>query len=334
VHGREGLRELYLLTVADLSTTSPTSMTKWKARMLDELFIAADRVLSGTDTSDAERLSRVRTEVRASASAELDAAFLDEYVNTMPERYLLSNTPKEIAAHAEVALRARRSPVTAALVPSRHPDVAELCVVVGDKSPEPGLFVVTKDRPGLLAAITAAIAANGFEVHAAEIHSRALPGGGVQAVDLFFIRGQLAGGRGVEQALPKLENDLRRVLGGEVTPRELAKRQSSSRWSERPSPTVTTEVVIDNRASSRYTVIEVLTKDRPGVLFALAEALHQLGSSIAIAKINTEGTKVVDVFYVTTEEGTKLDVEAAEKTRQGLLTALTPSKPSAHAVSS
>ena len=36
VHGREGLRDLYLLTVADLSTTSPTSMTSWKARMLDE----------------------------------------------------------------------------------------------------------------------------------------------------------------------------------------------------------------------------------------------------------------------------------------------------------
>jgi [protein-PII] uridylyltransferase len=327
VHGREGLRDLYLLTVADLSTTSPTSMTKWKARMLDELFLAADRMLSGNDTSDAARLARVRKEVRKDANPDLDPAFLEEYMDTMPERYLLSNMPKEIAAHAEVAFRGKLSTVTAAIVPSRHPDVAELCVVVGDKSREPGLCVVTTDRPGLLAAITAAISANGFEVHAAQIHSRALPEGGVQAVDLFFIRGQVAGGEGVEQALPKLESDLRRVLGGEVTPRELAKRRSSSRWSERPSPTVTTEVVIDNRASSRYTVIEVLTKDRPGVLFALAEALHTLGATIAIAKINTEGTKVVDVFYVTTAEGTKLDIARAEETRQGLLAALTPQKP-------
>jgi [protein-PII] uridylyltransferase len=331
VHGREGLRNLYLLTVADISTTSPTSMTKWKARMLDELFLAADRLLSGNDTSDAARLSRVRQEARQSASPELDPAFLDEYMNTMPERYLLANTPGEIAAHAEVALRARRSAVTAALVPSRHPDVAELCVVVGEKSPEPGLCVVTKDRPGLLAAITAAIATNGFEVHAAQIYSRALPDGGVQAVDLFFVRSQVADGQGVEDKLPKLESDLRRVLGGDVTPRELAKRRSSSRWSERPSPVVTTEVVIDNRASSRYTVIEVLTKDRPGVLFALAEALHQLGSTISIAKINTEGTKVVDVFYVTTEDGEKLDMERAEITRRGLLAALAPQKQNEHA---
>src|SRR5262245_33375512 len=47
VHGREGLRDLYLLTVADLSTTSPTSMTSWKARMLDELYLAADAALRG-----------------------------------------------------------------------------------------------------------------------------------------------------------------------------------------------------------------------------------------------------------------------------------------------
>ncbi len=331
VHGRDGLRDLYLLTVADLSTTSPTSMTKWKAGMLDELFLASDRLMSGNDTSESARLARVREEVRLSASPTLEKAFLDEYMDTMPERYLLSNSPREIAAHAEVALRARRSSVTAAIVPSRHPDVAELCVVVGEDSPGPGLCVITKDRPGLLAAITAAIAANGFEVHAAQIHSRTLPDGGIQAVDLFFIRSQLSGGEGVEQALPKLENDLRRVLGGEVTPRELARRRSSSRWSERPSPIVTTEVVIDNRASSRFTVIEVLTKDRPGVLFALAEALHHLGAAITIAKINTEGTKVVDVFYVTTEDGSKLDADRAERTRQGLLSALAPQKPAVQA---
>ena len=47
VHGRAGLYDLYLLTVADLSTTSPTSMTSWKARMLDELYLAADAALGG-----------------------------------------------------------------------------------------------------------------------------------------------------------------------------------------------------------------------------------------------------------------------------------------------
>ena len=59
-----------------------------------------------------------------------------------------------------------------------------------------------------------------------------------------------------------------------------------------------TEVIIDDRASPRHTVIEVFAKDRPGLLYALAKAMHELGLSIALSKINTEGTRVADVFYV------------------------------------
>jgi [protein-PII] uridylyltransferase len=42
------------------------------------------------------------------------------------------------------------------------------------------------------------------------------------------------------------------------------------------------------------------------LLFALSDALHGLGLSIAVAKINTEGTRVADVFYVSDEGGGKL----------------------------
>jgi [protein-PII] uridylyltransferase len=70
---------------------------------------------------------------------------------------------------------------------------------------------------------------------------------------------------------------------------------------------VTTEVAIDNRASAHQTVIEVVTRDRPGLLFALADALHGLGLSIGVAKINTEGNRVADVFYVTEAGGSKVD---------------------------
>jgi [protein-PII] uridylyltransferase len=41
-------------------------------------------------------------------------------------------------------------------------------------------------------------------------------------------------------------------------------------------------------------------------LFCLAHALLQMGLSIWFAKINTEGERVVDVFYVSTRDGHKL----------------------------
>jgi [protein-PII] uridylyltransferase len=61
-------------------------------------------------------------------------------------------------------------------------------------------------------------------------------------------------------------------------------------------------------------VVEVFAKDRPGLLHALAEELHALGLSIALSKINTEGTRVSDVFYVTELDGKK--VRPGERFRQ------------------
>ena len=49
-----------------------------------------------------------------------------------------------------------------------------------------------------------------------------------------------------------------------------------------------------------------MTRDRPGLLYAIADALYRLGLVIAVAKINTEGTRVADVFYVSEASGEKV----------------------------
>ncbi len=330
VNDREGLRDLYLLTVADLSTTSPTSMTSWKARMLDELYLATDEALASAERDSAPTLpSRMldagrdsaftgrsiegggasQRRARAAAEVEREAlagitdeadraarrAFVASYLAGMPERYLLANAPAAIAAHADLAQRAGDAPATIALVPSRHPQAAEICVVAAD-------------RPGLLAAITAAIAASRLEVHAAEIHSRTLPNGAVQAVDLFWVRDRGDGVEGVARSVSKLGRDLSAVLAGEVAATDLARRRGGPARAERASPKVKRQIAIDDRASPRFTVIEVITRDRPGLLFELSSALYDLGLSIAVAKINTEGTRVADVFYVSEAGGGKIAI--------------------------
>jgi [protein-PII] uridylyltransferase len=309
VHGREGLRDLYLLTVADLSTTSPTSMTTWKARMLDDLFLATDAKLSGQPV-DEGRVTRARDQVRAHGRETVPIAFLDHFLASMPERYLLANSSAEIAAHAALAQKAETEPLVAGIVPSRYPEAAELCFIA-------------RDRPGLLAAFTAAIAAARLEVHKAQIHSRTTTDGSVQAVDLFWVRDRVDGVDAAARALPKLERDLKALIAGQIGPRDLVSNRVASPWAERPAPAVKTEVAIDNRASARQTVIEVLTRDRPGLLFALAQALHELGLSIAVAKINTEGNRVADVFYVTEADGSKMNPqERTQEVRAHLMAVL------------
>ncbi|MDP9001308.1 MAG: [protein-PII] uridylyltransferase [Myxococcota bacterium] len=293
VYGREGLRNLYLLTVADVSTTSPTALTSWKAQMLEELYFAAEAHLAGqAPRADAERIDRVYNAVRSLWTGPREA--IDAVLSSLPERYLLANSPESIVEHAR-ALQARAGRAAHVVrVASRHREAIELCVVADD-------------RPGLLASIAAALTANRLEVLTAEVYSHPV-GAEREALDLFWVRDRHRGAGGVEASLPKLAQDLEDVCSGRVNPADLLRERagSTSRWRERPSPAVPTEVLFDNRASPRHTVIEVYAKDRLGLLYTLAEELHRLGLSITLSKINTEGARVADVFYVSESDGSKI----------------------------
>jgi len=65
-------------------------------------------------------------------------------------------------------------------------------------------------------------------------------------------------------------------------------------------------VLIDSRASNRYTVIEVNARDRPALLNALAHALFQSKVTIHSAHIATYGERAVDTFYLTDLTGDKI----------------------------
>jgi [protein-PII] uridylyltransferase len=315
VRGRESLRDLYLLTVADITTTSPTAMTTWKARMLDELYFAADASFAGgaADAVGDERKERVKKAALSLWRGERRE--LEAFLASMPERYLLANAPEAIVAHALVASarEAAQKPVVAALVPSRHPEVGEICVVA-------------EDAPGLLARIAAAITASRLEVLGAQVYSRDA-GGRTEAVDLFWVRDARTGADGLASAMLRLERDLEALVTGETRAEDLLRDRigTASPWRERPSPAVPSEVVVDDRASPRHTVVEVFAKDRPGLLYSLSQALHGLGLSIALSKINTEGTKVADVFYVNELDGSKVAPGARFKAiREALLASITP----------
>jgi [protein-PII] uridylyltransferase len=303
--GGEGLRNLYLLTIADISTTSPTAMTSWKARMLDELYFAAEAHFAGRELpADADRAARARAAVRKASGGAAGAA-LEALLASMPERYLLANAPESIKQHARVVAERGTRAAHVALVGSRHggsEGAAELCVVADD-------------RAGLLASIAAALTANRLEVLEAQVYSRQRgdpvgtgPGRKLEAVDLFWVRDREGGTDGVPGAMQRLARDLDDVCSGRVDAAELlrARAGAASPWRERPSPAVPTEVILDDRASPRHTVVEVFAKDRAGLLYDVAGALHELRVSIALSKINTEGTRVADVFYVSELDGSKV----------------------------
>ncbi|MDD9969735.1 MAG: [protein-PII] uridylyltransferase [Myxococcales bacterium] len=326
MRGREGLRELYLLTVADLSTTSAVAMTQWKRIMLDGLFRASDAYLSGEATAPRSRVDLVQRQARDLWSNAAKADAFDEYLATMPPRYFLANQPAEIVAHAELAINTRGQPVGLSLVPRRQEEETDgelvgLCVVTATRTGAE-LRLVAGDRPGLLASIAAAIAANRFKIRTAQVNSRALSNGEHQAVDLFWVHPD-AQHQPIEDRLARLQRDLSAIIDGKVLPGSLVRSRPPPSWSVRPTPPVFTEVVFDHDGSRSHTIIEVRTEDRPALLFTLASTLHNLDVSIVTAKISTEGKRAVDVFYATETNGEKIGPgERSEEIRSALASAL------------
>ena len=311
------LRDLYVLTVADISTTAPTSMTTWKSRMLDELYGSTDEYLSGKSRS--QSIARARSQLLEQTRGLVATESLEELLRSLPERYLLSNTPHEIAQHAQVVQASRGKRLHIALVPSRHEGVGELCVVTGAATDDGGVG----DRPGLLATIAAALTACKLEILAAQIYTRAGTPAEQRVLDVFWVRDRINGLPGVQAQLPQLERTIDELLSGALTFEEVLRRRTQTRWSERPAPPVATEISIDDTSSSHYTIIEVIAQDRPGLLFTLANALYEARLSIEFAKVNTEGNRVIDIFYVTELDETKISSrERAEQLMNRLKAAL------------
>ncbi|MEO0324049.1 MAG: ACT domain-containing protein, partial [Myxococcota bacterium] len=120
-----------------------------------------------------------------------------------------------------------------------------------------------------------------------------------------------------------VNKDLRGLFEGATDAETLHRSARPQAWDQRRRPDVATQVVVDNAASPRFTVVDVFTRDGVGVLHHIASALHQAGVRIALSKVNTEGERVADVFYVTDERGEKLARPRREALREELTTRVT-----------
>jgi [protein-PII] uridylyltransferase len=127
----------------------------------------------------------------------------------------------------------------------------------------------------------------------------------------------------VGRQVGRLEQQLRALLRGELDPVEVATgKPSQPPWSVRPTPPVATKVNVDNRSATNHTVIEVITRDRRALLFWLARTIQQAGLSIDLAKVNTEGERVADVFYVVDESRGKMDDARFNEIRERIFTTI------------
>jgi [protein-PII] uridylyltransferase len=171
------------------------------------------------------------------------------------------------------------------------------------------------DHPGIFARLAGALALAGGNVVDARTYTTT---DGI-ATAAFWL--QDAEGKPYEKArLSRLRNAVTRTLGGEIVARDVLREKARVKKRERDF-VVPTRISFDNTGSDLYTIIEVETRDRPGLLYDLARTLTANNVSISSAIIATYGEQAVDVFYVKDLFGLKLHAESKRRTLETRLKA-------------
>jgi [protein-PII] uridylyltransferase len=182
----------------------------------------------------------------------------------------------------------------------------------GDRPGTYDVTVVAADRPGLLARIAGSLSLVGLNIMSA----RAFTTEDGVAIDRFEVEPAFHGDVD-EERWRRFRHTLRRALEGRLW---LEERVREKRRTYPPTDVeVPTEIRIIDDASDFFTIVEVETADRIGLLHDLAHAFEDLGLDVHLAKVATYGPRVVDAFYVRDLEGRKLgEADRAVDVRRAL----------------
>ena len=300
----ERLQRLSLLTYADIHAVNPEALTPWKAEMLWQLFVATSNHFSRTldrdrlhASDESFLLEQVRQETGTASKTEIE-----RFLEGFPRRYLAVHSPAEIAAHFALYQRLGSEPVQTEIKSTHHAFT---------------LTLLSADRPALFAAIAGVLAAWGMNIVKADAFANSA---GVVLDTFHFVDLH----RTLElnpSEIPRFRQSIADVVNNRQALEPLLKGRLAAAMARPPKVLVQTTVNFDDESSEHCTLMEIVTQDRPGLLYEIGSGLARLACNIEVALIDTEGQKAIDVFYLTAQ-GRKLTPQKQELLREVLLAML------------
>ncbi|TVQ53980.1 MAG: [protein-PII] uridylyltransferase [Rhodobacteraceae bacterium] len=293
----ERLRLLVVLTACDIRAVGPGTWNNWKAQLLRNLYFDTRTLLTG----GAERLSRAERveeakQALAATLADWPAAKVAAEIARHYPPYWLGLDASAHAAQARLADGYDGRAPALAIDPEPERDATRVLIHMAD-------------HPGLFSRMAAALAL----ARASVVDARTFTTADGMATSAFWIQ-DLEGRAYDPDDFDRLKRSIRRALKGELAPRAaLAEKRRAVKKRERPFE-APTRITFDNEASDIYTVIEVDTRDRFGLLYDLTSTLADASINIFSAVIATYGEQAVDVFYVKDLFGLKVRSPAKQQT--------------------
>ena len=285
------LKMLYLLTVADSKSTGPQAWNEWTATLLRDLFLKVLSILEKGELASREAIAdstAKKESVLKSAGTKKKRQELAEFFKVLSPRYLLYATSDQIL---EDIARYRRLTdndfvwnITRTADPYRR--TVNICA---------------HDRPGLFSKIAGVFTLNNIDIIDAQIFTWR----NKIAVDIFEVKPppDLVF---EDERWARAEKNLTSALAGQLNlTAALKKKVSRYGTKKRPTAIRPQRVIVDNKSSGFFTIVEVFSYDFPGLLYSITDALYRSQLDIWVAKISTKVDQVVDVFYVRDFNGQK-----------------------------
>ena len=299
------LNMLLLLTYADHCGVGPGVWNEWKAALLWDLYERTRAHLTPASGRPEAAEEGARERARRQLEAEFPPSEVERHFALLPQRYLRVTDATDMVRHFRLVQGLAETPLAAEWHAAGHAT---------------DLVVATRDHPGLFAQLAGTLTGQRLDILSVDAYTRE---DGV-ALDVFKVREVVEHGPVAAARQPGIEAALRSaVSGGHDVAAAVEKRRGAIRRRAK-RPLVRPRVVFDDLASATSTVIEVRAEDEPGLAYRIASVLSAHGLDIAFAKVATEKSHALDVFYVTGGEGGKLGAEECARMEAALLAALDP----------
>lgn len=288
VRTRKRLDLLTVLTVCDIRGVGPGTWNNWKAMLLRQLYKqTADALEGGLETLNRENRQADATLALRERLSSWDAAALEHETTRHYAPYWQGLSTDTHEVFARLLQGIGDDEIRIDLHPDPDRDATRACFALAD-------------HPGIFSRLAGALALVGANV----VDARTYTSKDGYATAVFWVQ-DIEGKPYEVTRLPRLRGMIDKTLKGEVLAREALKDRDKIKKREREFR-FPTHIMFDNEGSDIYTIIEVDTRDRPGLLFDLTRTLATNNIYIASAVIATYGAQVVDTFYVKDMFGLKL----------------------------
>ena len=315
VQTQPNLDALMLVTLADgMGVGDTTTWSDWKESLVWQLYRSTTRYLAEGEAFFEQRALE-RKGTQAAVLQRLGLAYLDEveaHFNFMPEGYFNAFDEMAIAAHIELfrdffeAQMSGGPVLTPAIRWVAHPERGHS-----------ELWVCTWDRSHLLAKIAGSLAVAHLNILSADIFTR----GDHLVFDVFRVCDTKFQAVTDAKDIALVESTLVEALAEEKYDFHPALRKAMRRRPYQLSQELEfpTRIVIDNDAHPVYTLVDIQTPDRLGLLHNILSGFSEAGLNIALSRIATEKGAAIDSFYVTDAKGRKIAATESTDRLQRLL---------------